>query len=172
MSMSMLPPIPAPLQAALIDQFNFERFSAEVYGALSAALDAINLEGFSAYLNSRSTEERQHAGKFSTYLADRGARPVFSALVAPVVPAFVGPMEGGKACFTAALAHEVMVTERLSVLYALAYELDDPQTCEFLRWFIAEQTEEMATLDVWLTKFELASGNGAAILFLDHEAGG
>ena len=159
----------ANLQTVFLSQFNFERFSADVYQAMAAALDTINLVGFAAYLRNRGEEERTHAQKFSDHLSDRNITPVFDALPAQELPTWTSAMDAGAACFKKAHAHEVLVTERIYALYELSEEIGDHQACEFLRWFITEQLEELKSLDEWLTRFDLARGDGAAILLLDKE---
>jgi len=161
--------MPMQVQGEMIRQFNFERFSADVYYALASALDTINLTGFAKFMSERASEEREHAKKFASFLADRNVRPVLDIVPAPLVPGWAGAMDAGGACFLAALEHEYQVTERINALYALAEESDDPQTCEFMRYFVMEQVEEVKTLDEWMTRFSLADGNGAAILDLDRE---
>ena len=161
--------MPPTVQKAMIAQFTFERFSADVYYALSTALDTINLVGFGSYMSKQAAEEREHAHKFASFLADRDVRPVVEAMPAPVVPTWASALDAGGACFLAALEHEYKVTEQIHALYDLAEEMDDKPTCEFLLWFIHEQVEEVKTLDEWMTRFTLASGNGAAILDLDQE---
>lgn len=161
--------MPQTVQKAMISQFNFERYSADVYYALSTALDTINLVGFANYLGKRGEEERTHAKKFASFLADRNVRPVVDALQAPVVPGWASEMVAGGACFLAALEHEYKVTERINDLYNLACQEDDPQTAEFLLWFVHEQVEEVKSLDEWMTRFTIAGSNGAAVLDLDRE---
>jgi ferritin len=156
---------------ALQEQLNFERFSADIYDGLAGQLDTLNLTGMSAYLAKRAGEERGHAHKFASFLADRGHTPALSALPDPMIPAGADPMGAGARAFSAALAHEVKVTERINALYTLAFDEDDPATEDFLRWFVTEQVEEEKTLEEILTKFKLAAGNGAAVLLIDHELG-
>lgn len=156
---------------ALQSQLNFERFSADVYYSLACQLDALNLTGMAAYMHKRAGEEREHAHKFSDYIADRYLTPVLSAIADPTKPIGADPMSAGMRAFSAALDHERIVTQRINTLYEMAHEAEDPATCVFLHWFIAEQVEEERTLDEIVTKFTLATGNGAAILMLDHELG-
>lgn len=160
------------LISALAEQLNYERFSADVYYALATAFDFLNLTGFKAYMHKREAEEREHARKFSDYLADRNATPVLSALPDPKREIPADPMKAGIAGFAAALEHEKTVTARINALAEMAFDENDPATGEFLLWFIHEQVEEEKSLEEILTKFRLAEGNGAAILMLDKELGG
>lgn len=160
------------LIGALQEQMNFERYSADVYYALAATLDDINLTGMAAYMYKRAEEERGHARKFTDYLADRFVRPVLSALPDPnKVQLPDDPMAAGQIAFQAALEHERIVTARIRALYDMGYEENDPETQQFMLWFLGEQVEEERSLDEILTKFKLAAGDGAAILKIDHKLG-
>lgn len=160
--------VPSEVATALVSQFNFERYSADVYYAMAGALDTLNLVGFASYMKKRADEERSHAEKFRSYMADRNVLPKIDALPAIGTPAGT-LMEIGEASFAAALTHEYKVTERIWSLCDVSEAAGDKATCEFLLWFIHEQVEEVKSLEEWLTRFELARGNGAAILDLDRE---
>lgn len=159
------------VQEALINQYNYERFSADVYLSLAVHLETMNLRGMAAYMRKREGEERSHAAKFADYLADRN---VVASLAALDKPAGLGAdiFSAGMTAFTAALAHEKTVTARIEALYYLAGDVEDGLTQEFLHWFLKEQVEEEATLDEIITKFMLAGSNGAALLMLNEELGG
>lgn len=153
-------------------QLTYERFSADVYYSLAAQLDFLNLTGFAHYMKKRADEERVHADKFVEYLADRDVLPVIDKLDKPSVDLEDSDsMTAGERAFDAALAHEKTVTTRIWELYKMATELGDFATVVFLHWFITEQVEEEHTLDVILTKFELARDDGSAILLLNEELG-
>lgn len=159
------------LTAALQEQMNFERYSADIYAGLALQLETINLTGMAHYLAKRGAEEREHAHKFSSFLADRNTTPILTALPSPMQDIGGAPMDAGARAFSAALSHEQLITSRINALFALAFEEDDPATQELLLWFVKEQVEEEKTLEEILTKFALAAGNGAAILLIDHELG-
>lgn len=163
----------AALLSDLNDQLNYERFSAEKYCSIAVQLDAINLSGLAHYMHKREEEERTHAHKFMEYMTDRGASPILTAIPDPEInlrkfTAFTVGIEA----FRAALEHEKSVTERLNQLYYSAMRIEDGVTSVFLHWFLNEQIEEERSLDLIITKFELAESNGAAIILLDKELGG
>lgn len=160
------------LISKLQEQLAFERFSADVYYALGACLDDLNLVGMAKYLYRRRDEERSHAQKFTDYLSDRFIRPMIGPLPDPARPLPDNAMTAGRAAFSAALDHERIVTARIRALYDAAYEENDPETIAFILPFLTEQVEEEKSLDEILTRFALAEGNGAAILMIDHELGG
>lgn len=152
------------LETQLQSQLNYERFSADVYYALSTKMDYFNMEGACAYFAKREGEERTHCKKFSTYLSDRNINPALDALG--------NPTKDPKSILEAmvmALEHEKTVTTRIEDLFSLAKEMEDGRTEEFLHWFLAEQVEEEKTLEVWITKFQLAQGSGVGVLLLDEQ---
>jgi ferritin len=156
------------LLTALNSQYNFERFSSAVYTSLAAHLDTLNLVGMAKYLRGRAAEEESHAGKFENYIIDRNGVLVVDGLPKPEPCGESDILKCGETCFSLALDHEHNVTTRLEMLYALAESAEDPRTCVFLHWFLTEQVEEERSLEEILTRFKLATGNGAAILLLDH----
>jgi len=162
----------AALLSDLNDQLNYERFSAEKYCSIAVQLDSINLSGLAAFMHKREGEERSHAHKFMEYMTDRGASPILTMIPDPEVNLRnLTVFTIGIEAFRTALEHEKSVTARINALYDAAEQSDDGQTCVFLHWFLSEQTEEERSLDLIITKFILADGNGAAILMLDKELG-
>ena len=160
------------LVQALREQFNYERLSADIYYGLAVQLDTLNLTGSAAYMQKRAGEERDHALKFSNYLADRNTLPALIALPDPMRAVPTDVFKAPRTAFELALAHERTVTARINMLSDLALEENDPTTGEFLLWFIHEQVEEERSLEEVLTRLTLAEGNGAALLLLEHELGG
>lgn len=157
------------LAAAMVSQFNYERYSADVYYALANQLDFLNLTGFKSYMLKRASEERSHAQKFADYLADRNVVPVVDALPKPATEIGIDVFIAGKNAFQAALDHEKTVTSRINALCILAE--NDPASIELLLWFAKEQVEEERTLEEVMTKFALIGSNGTGIYILDKELG-
>ena len=80
--------------------------------------------------------------KFFDYVNERGGRVTLTAIDAPGIE-----WESPLAVFEAAYGHEVMVSERINNLAALAQRENDFATRNVLDWFIAEQVEEEASAD-------------------------
>jgi ferritin len=160
------------LAQALNSQLTYERYSADVYYSLAVQLDTLNLTGMSAYMMGRMNEERTHAKKFSDYLADRNVFPIIDALKKPELALIHDPMMAGIEAFSGALAHERTVTARIWELFYKAESVEDAATEELMHWYIHEQVEEERSLEEIVTKFRLATGNGAAILALNDELKG
>lgn len=159
------------LQVALNNQYNFERYSEAVYLAFAGDLEYLNLTGMAAFMRKRAGEEHAHAAKFAEYITDRNEKLVVDGLPRPEGSSTWDVMTMGQALFNQALEHERLVTSRIEALYGLSCKLEDGRTCVFTHWFLTEQVEEERTLEEILTKFTLASGNGAAILLIDKDLG-
>lgn len=159
------------LAGALNNQYNFERFSEAVYVALAGKLDNLNLVGMASYLRKRAGEEHSHAEKFAEFIIDRNGVLVVDALEKPEPLDQADPMQAGLEAFSRALEHEHKVTARIEALYQIGLQIGDFRECEFLHWFLKEQTEEERSLEEIITRFKLAAGNGAAILQIDHWLG-
>lgn len=157
---------------ALQSQMTYERYSAAVYEAFGAELDARNMVGMSQWMYRQAGEEQSHSVKIRSYLADCNITPLLQALDQPAVPASEGLLGIGAALFGAALAHERTVTERIGTCFQLARRVGDSASEVFLQWFVSEQVEEEKTLEEIMTRFALAEGNGAAILMIDQALGG
>lgn len=155
---------------ALNRQITTERFNAAIYMALANRLDSLNLTGFGAWMRAASTDETMHAQKFTDYIIDRNAFPI----VAPL-DGFAPPngdmMTIGTLSFAAALQRELTTTDAIKMLYDLADEIHDSQTCQFLLWFLDEQTKSVRETTELTARAQFAQGDSAAILAMDHELG-
>lgn len=156
------------LVQGLQGQLTFEYFSEKVYQSLRWQLDALNLVGMARYLKKRGKEESYHAKKLARYISDRGISPIVDAVPAPTAKVTPDVFKAGAQAFAAALTQEQVNTKRLHDLYTIA-EGSDPDTCIFLQWYLTEQIEEEKSLQLILTKFELAGNDGDAIMRIDHQ---
>ena len=148
---------------ALIEQLNIERYNQAAYDMLAAALDVAYWPGSSAWMKAQAQEEATHADKIAAYIVDRGMVPAFSDIVpVPMIDA-----SDLTSAFTEALKVEQANTEKIKMLYFLAEEQADPQTCQFLHWFLAEQTEAEGVLGNYLTMLGRLDANGKMVFDAD-----
>lgn len=149
-------------------QITNERSNSAMYWALANRLDFSNLVGMATHMRAASLDETTHAQKFTDYLIDRGAFPTVE-----VVPAAIPPdapmLKIGTLCFAAALQREMQTTEQIKTLHDIAEQADDPQTCQFLLWFLEEQTQSEREYTELVARLQLAEGCAAAVLAMDHE---
>jgi len=145
---------------ALQTQLTLERTNAAIYDSLSACLDAVNWPGSAAFMKKSAKDERTHADKFAGFIVDRNETPVYSDL--PICPMIQD--DDLVLYFQAALGREQLTTQAINDLFDKACELDDPQTCIFLHWFILEQTASERELTDCLLELKRSTNDGRLIL--------
>jgi ferritin len=151
---------------ALNQQLNMERENAAIYDALSASLNAVNWDGSARFMKRSADEERTHAQKFSDYLVDMNQTPVYDAL--PGCPSL--EEDDLVVYFQAALQREKMTTAAILMLHRQADEEMDGQTCQFLLWFLEEQTASERELTDCLLELKRSTNDGR--ILLDQKYGG
>lgn len=155
---------------ALNRQMTAERYNAAIYAALANRLDVLNLTGFASWMRREAETEMVHAKKFSDYIINRGGYPIIAPLEGAEAPQ--GDMLTAPAlCFAAALQREIVTTDQIKILYDLADEVHDSQTCQFLWGFLFEQTQSVREATELTARAQFAQGCPAAILQMDHELG-
>ena len=103
------------MQDALNGQITKEFYASQLYLAMSAHFEALNLKGFAHWMRIQSDEEREHALKIFDFVLDRGGSVELGAVEQPPSE-FGSPVE----IFQASLAHERRVTGWINELYAAA----------------------------------------------------
>ena len=148
------------------DQINKEIFSGYLYLSMAAHFMAVNLNGFSKWMQIQAEEELEHGLKFFEYLNDIGEKVTLKAIEQPKAE-FGSLVE----VFEEVLAHEKFVTSRIHLLYEIALKENDYATQMFLQWFINEQVEEEKNATEILEKLKFVGDSGNAILMLDRTMG-
>ncbi|MFW5807839.1 MAG: ferritin [Spirochaetota bacterium] len=154
------------IEKMLIDQMNFEMYSAYVYMAMAACLDSLDLTGFSHWMKIQTQEEMYHSIKLYNFIVERGGRPVWDVIQKPRAE-----YETVKEIFIEALAHEKVVTSRINMIMDAAIEESDHATRSFLNWYVDEQVEEEASADAILKKLAMVEGAMHGVYMLDKELG-
>ena len=103
------------MQDALNGQITKEFYASQLYLAMSAHFEALNLKGFAHWMRIQSDEEREHALKLFDFILDRGGSVELGAVEQPPSE-FGAPVE----IFQASLAHERRVTGWINELYSAA----------------------------------------------------
>lgn len=147
-----------------------ERQNEAVYVTLANAFEVLNLDGFASFMHDAANEEAEHARKFTDYIIDRNAAPVTLPLIAYTAP-MADMLTAGAVYMQAALDLEISNTNQIKILYDLAEEIHDAQTCVWLIWAIEEQTKAERELTQLVARATFAQGCAAAILAMDHELG-
>lgn len=157
--------LPTELANALMVQMNREMVAALVYKQMRADLRLEGWYGFHKFMHSQEDDELKHARKFDHYLSERKVRPVFSSVVVPAIPFSTVPMD----YFQKALALEEQYWEYINELYRLSEEQEDPDTCQFLYYFIQEQHDSVDGLNHIIQKLKRAGADQAALMQVDKK---
>lgn len=148
----------------LNEQINYEYHSANVYTAMAAYCESLDLKGFSNFFKVQVEEERFHASRFFSYINDMQGRVWIKGMPDPANE-FDSPL----ALFKAALAHERSVTARIYELMDVANEEREHATISFLKWFIDEQVEEENTAISIIKRLERIKEDANGLYTLDGE---
>lgn len=152
------------IESALNDQLQREIASSYLYFSMAADLDAKDLQGAAHWMRMQAQEEALHAMKYYSYLLNRDGRVRLQAIDAP-------QMEWASiaAVFAAALDHERHISAAIDALMELAVREGDHATQDFLRWFIAEQVEEEATVQRIVQQLKMVGDSGMGLFMVDKE---
>ena len=154
------------MESELNKQINAELYSAYLYLAMSANLEAANLRGFASWMKVQAQEEMTHAMKIYNYIFERVGRAVLEAIDKPQTK-WESPLDA----FEAAYEHEQKVTAMIDKLLKLAAEEKDNASISMLQWFVDEQVEEEASANDIVQKLKLIKGAPGGLFMLDKELG-
>lgn len=148
----------------LKDQVNKELYSAYLYLAMANYYIEKNLDGFGNWFQIQAKEELDHGMMFLKYLQDNSEPVKLEAIAAPEASFsdFRQPLEK-------ALHHERYVTSLINAIYSQAKEVNDYRCCQFLDWFIAEQSEEEKNTSDLLGKFDLFGSDMRGVYLMNSE---
>ncbi len=154
------------MQDALNEQINLEQYSAQIYLAMSAAMEAKSFRGFGKWLRVQASEETTHALKLIDFLLDRGGRLELKTIQAPATE-FGGPIE----LFEEVLKHEQSITGKINALFERARSEKDYASEIALQWYVTEQVEEESNVGLIVDRLHAIGDTGGAIWYLDKEMG-
>ncbi|MCS7057937.1 MAG: ferritin [Meiothermus sp.] len=130
------------LQQMLNEQLTRELTASQQYLGMAAYAGSQNLEGWQAFFERQSEEEREHALKIFRFLVEVGA-PVKLAALPEVKSEYASLLEATQT----ALAYEQKVTRDFQAMAQAALEEKDHTTYQFLQWYLEEQIEEESQFD-------------------------
>jgi ferritin len=139
---------------AINEQIGYEFSASMQYVAIAAHFSADALPQLAQHFFRQAAEENDHAMRFIKYVVDAGGRVVIPAIDAPK-PTFKTAEEAVQL----SLDQEVTVTHQINALVELAREEKDYITINFLQWFLAEQLEEVSSMDNLLKIVQRAAAN-------------
>lgn len=133
------------LNDAISAQIGRELGASHQYLSIAAYYEGENLKKLAELFYKQSEEEREHALKFFKYILEAGGHPVIPAIEAPQVE-----FKSAKETFQAALKWEMDVTKYIYELVEIALAEKDYIARQFLDWFVAEQLEEVSSMEGYL----------------------
>ena len=148
----------------LNQQINKEFYSAYLYLDFSNYFEDVGLDGFANWYKIQAQEERDHAMLFYQYLQNENQKVTLEAIAKPD-KTFSSHMDVLKA----GLEHEEYVTSLINDIYAVAYNVKDFRTMQFLDWFVKEQGEEETNANDLITKMELFGSDPKSLYMLNQE---
>lgn len=157
--------LPLEMKNALNDQLTMERFARDSYLAMAGSLEALDLPGMASWMRKAAADEQSHIEKFSTWISDHGAQPIFAPLDG-------SPVQAGWPAdnyFVQALYLEQKVSARIEELYQLACKIH-VDTAVFLQWFKLEQVSSERELRQIVSDFGRA-GPGLGYVIMDQKLG-
>ena len=126
-------------------QIGNELGASNQYLQLSAYFDGQALKKLAELFKKQAEEEREHAMKFFHYLNEVGAPVTIPAVAAPQYE--IGSAENA---FKMAVDWEKEVTRQIHNMVNLAIQEKDHASNNFLQWFVAEQVEEVSSMETYL----------------------
>lgn len=148
----------------LNEQVNKEFYSGYIYLDFANFYADEGLDGFAHWYEIQAQEERDHAMMMRRYLIDNGVRVTCDEIAKPdkkLIEA-IDPLNAG-------LEHEQYVTALINNIYALAFELKDFKTMQFLDWFIKEQGEEEKNAEDLIKKYKMFGHDAKGLYALNQE---
>lgn len=133
------------MNAALNDQIGHEFGASLQYVAIAVHFEAQALPGLARFFYRQAEEEREHAMRLVHYVVEAGG-----TVAIPAVPAPRGGIKSAEEAVQLSLEWEQTVTKQIHALMDLAIGENDYTTQNFLQWFVAEQLEEINSMDTLL----------------------
>ena len=130
----------------LSEQIAYEFAAAQQYIANAVYYDGQTLPRLATFFYAQAVEERNHAMMMVRYLLDADAMVSIPGVAAPETQFgdVVAPV-------ALALEQEKRVSDQIASLTGVAREEGDYLSEQFLRWFLKEQVEEVASMSALLT---------------------
>lgn len=127
---------------AVNEQIGYEFSASLQYFTIAAHFAAEALPQLSTHFFQQAEEEKAHALRFIKYVVDVGGRMKIPAIAAPA-----STFQSAEAAIQLSYDQEVKVTHQINALVELARGENDYITINFLQWFLAEQLEEVSSMD-------------------------
>lgn len=148
----------------LNSQINKEFYSSYLYLDMSNYYYDNSLNGFGNWFGIQTQEEYAHAMLFVKYMQNNGEKVALEAIKKPDIV-----YAGFKQALDEAYKHELYISQSINDIYAVAHELKDFKTMQFLDWFVKEQGEEEKNVDELCKRFDLFGTDARGLYLIDTE---
>jgi len=138
------------IEKILNEQIVKEGYSSNLYLSMASWADKEGYAGVAQWIFAQAEEERMHMMKFFHFINERGGHAI--------VPSFEEPpasFEGIKELFDQVMAHEQFISGSINDIVALAIEEKDFATHNWVQWFVTEQVEEEASVQLIIDKLKM-----------------
>ena len=145
-------------------QIDQEFYSSYLYLDISNYYIDNSLNGFGNWFAIQAQEEYAHAMLFLKYMLNNGEKVKLET-----INGLDNKFTNFKQPLTDAYNHELLISKSINDIYAMAYELKDFKTMQFLDWFVKEQGEEEQNSDDLCKRFDLFGTDPRGLYLLDNE---
>ena len=142
------------LENAINQQVGAEFAASLQYVSIAAYFDGDDLPQLAAFFYRQAEEEKEHAMKFVHYVVEAGGQVRISSIAETKYD-----FQTAEECAELALEWETDVTRMINNLMDIAVNNKDYISQDFLRWFVAEQLEEISTMGTLLNTIRRAGSN-------------
>lgn len=152
------------MEKMLNEQFIKELYSSNLYLSMCSYFMDRDLDGFANFFRVQAQEEMSHAMKQFDFLHHVGGKVTMGNVEAPETK-----FDSIRQVFEVTLTHERQITASINNLMKQAVSEHDFATHTFLQWFVTEQVEEEASIQMLLRKLEMIGDNSSALYLLNTE---
>jgi bacterioferritin B len=148
------------MNAALCEQIGHEFAAMLQYVAIATYFDGEGLPVLARHFYRQAEEERDHAMRFVHYVVDAGGK-----VSIPAIPAVKSGFTSAEEAVQLSLDRELTVTQQINGLMDQAIAGNDHAARNMLEWFVAEQLEEVSSMETLLRMVRRAGESG--LLFVE-----
>jgi ferritin len=148
------------MNAALNEQIGQEFAAMLQYVAIATYFDSEGLPVLARQYYRQEEEERDHAIRFVHNDSDAGGK-----VSIPAIPAVKSGFASAEEAVQLSLDREITVTQQINTLMDQAIAGNDHVTRNMLEWFVAEQLEEVSSMETLLRMVRRAGESG--LLFVE-----
>lgn len=144
--------ISAEMNRRFNEEIGRELHASHQYMNMAGYFDGLALKLLSKMFLEQAAEERDHAMKFVNYILSTGG-----TLEVPAIEAPKAQFKSVEEAIQLAVNWELQITRCINDLMTAAVDEKDYAAQDFLRWFVTEQVEEVATMEELLKVVQMVT---------------